>query len=62
MLNRIADKILNAVLPHQQAAAICGPWQYRPCGCSGGLRYMKKCRDCTGAGGGCGSCFVSGTC
>jgi hypothetical protein len=62
MVNRIADKILNAVLPQTRAAAPCGPRYTKPCGCSGGLRRYKTCQDCTGASPGCGACYVAGTC
>ncbi len=63
MVNRIADRILSAVLPHTTAAAPCGPYVYSLCFCRGGLRYSKRCRDCTGAGGGCSPCnIVTGTC
>jgi hypothetical protein len=62
VLNRIADRILAAVLPHQEAAAPCG-YYYQLCYCSGGLRYSRQCRDCTGGGSCCGSCTViTGTC
>lgn len=63
MVNRIADKILSAVLPQSKASAPCGPYVLRNCYCSGGLRYARRCRDCTGAGGGCTGCTtVTGTC
>lgn len=63
MVNRLADRIMNAVLPHRNAAAPCGPWVISGCYCSGGLHYGKKCRDCTGAGGGCSGCtIVIGSC
>ncbi|MGL5851131.1 MAG: hypothetical protein ACRCZD_10170 [Phycicoccus sp.] len=62
MLNRIADKVLDAVLPHQRAAAVCGPYYYRTCSCVAQQRYIKKCRDCTGAGGGCSGCYAAYTC
>lgn len=62
MVNRIADRIMSAVLPHAKAAAPCGPYVYQTCYCSGGLRYQRRCRDCTGAGGGCTSCYVAGSC
>jgi hypothetical protein len=63
MVNRIADRILNAVLPHTRAAAPCGASYLVHCYCYRGLRYAKSCRDCTGAGGGCTGCTtVTGTC
>lgn len=62
MVNRIADRLLNAVLPQKKAAAPCGPVISRPCGCSGGLRRYQNCQDCTGASPGCGPCYVVGTC
>jgi hypothetical protein len=63
MVNRIADRILSAVLPHKRAAAPCGPVYYQFCYCSRGLQYRRRCQDCTGAGGGCGSCTViTGSC
>jgi hypothetical protein len=63
MVNRIADRILRAVLPHEKAAAPCGAYYNQRCYCSGGLVYYRRCRDCTGAGGGCGSCtIVGGSC
>ncbi len=61
MVNRIADRIMSAVLPHARAAAPCGAYFYQSY-CSGGLRYRRRCRDCTGAGGGCDPWYVSGTC
>ena len=63
MVNRLADRILNAVLPKKEAAAPCGPTYYQGCYCSGGLRIGRRCRECTGAGGGCGACdTVIGSC
>ena len=61
MVNRIADRILRAVLPHEKAAAPCAYYNQR-CYCSGGLVYYKRCRDCTGSFS-CGACtIVGGSC
>ena len=62
MVNRLADRILSAVLPKAEAAAPCSPWVTDFCYCSGGRLYTRQCRDCTGAGGGCTSCRNAGTC
>lgn len=61
MVNRIADRILSAVLPHQRAAAPCGTTYYNQrCYCSRGLVYYKRCRDCT-FGPACGGCTIIGS-
>jgi hypothetical protein len=62
MVNRIADRILSAVLPQKAAAAPCGPWVTNFCYCSAHRFYTRKCRDCTGAGGGCTACTYAGSC
>lgn len=58
MLNRLADKVLEVVLPHQRASAPCGSYYEKFCYCSGGRKYRQKCQDCT-SGGGCTSCYVT---
>lgn len=59
MVNRLADRILNVVLPHEKAAAPCAYYN-KYCFCSRGLQYYKRCRECTGGGSGCGSCTIIG--
>lgn len=65
MLNQFADKMLSAILPHETAAAPCGPYRLVACTlCAGGRIYYKKCRDCTGggSGSGCTPCDIVRTC
>ena len=63
MVNRIADRILSAVLPQVRAAAPCGPYYNKRCYCAGGSMWYQRCRDCTGDGGGCGYCNIKmGSC
>ncbi len=60
MVNRLADRILSAVLPQEKAAAPCGAYYNVRCYCSRPFIYYKRCRDCTGAGSGCGACTIIG--
>ena len=59
---RVADRMVSWIVPSEPAHAVCG-YSYRLCFCRGGLRYSKRCRDCTGDGSGCGPCnIITGTC
>lgn len=62
MLNRLSDRILSLVLPHQTAAAICGDYYLKACTlCAGGRIYYKRCQDCT-SGSHCGTCSIWRAC
>ena len=62
MLNRLSDRILSLVLPHQTAAAICTEYYLVPCtGCAGGRVYYKRCINCNQTTS-CGSCTIWRAC
>lgn len=49
MLNRLADRILNRILPHESADAVCTDTYRESCTlCAGGRIYFKKCQNCNG--------------
>lgn len=61
-LNRLGDRMLNRLVPHDTARAqSCQP-EFRFCYCSGGLAYRHVCKVCAGRVIGCGTCSISGTC
>jgi hypothetical protein len=63
ILGRLADRVLNRLVPTTTAAAGC-TYQVERCYCSRGLVYGKKCmRGCSGVPNHCYSCTtVMGAC
>ena len=62
-LGKLADRMLLRLAPRVDADAAC-VYEWYGCGCSGGLRYGKKCMyGCSGVPNHCYPCnTVIGTC
>jgi hypothetical protein len=62
IMGRLADRLLNRLVPTTTAEAAC-TYEWYTCYCSGGLRYRKRCMyGCSQVPDHCYSCTVTGTC
>lgn len=62
ILGRLADRVVNRLVPTTTADAACN-YVYEYCYCSGGLAYRRRCmRGCSGVPNHCYGCIVTGTC
>ena len=64
MVATLADRALALIVPRAEAEAGCSyVWLSCNGGCTGGLRYRKRCMSgCSGVPNHCYPCSVTGTC